>query len=78
MIWWLIGMYVLAGVTVGRLAWEDDKFVVLPPPDSLRRMVDPSFIRRGRTYEVAACWIVGMFWPVVPLLGLWNHVRTPR
>ena len=28
--------------------------------------------------EAVACWVIGLLWPVVPVWGLWNHIRTPR
>jgi len=75
-IWWLIFVYVLAGITVGRMAWEFDVFTVDPilgerPQDVLARSL-------ARRVEVFVCWVAGVVWPVVPLWALWTHVRNPR
>lgn len=76
MIWWLVFVYALAGITVGRIVWEFDMFTDYPV--SYEHAQDARARVLARRREVMVCWIVGAGWPVVPLWALWTHVRKPR
>lgn len=66
MTWLLIVTYLLAGATIGRMAWEFDVFAA-GSPDAYDWRLD----RR-------LCVMAGILWPLVPALLLWSYVRIPR
>lgn len=71
MIWWMIFLYVLAGVTIGRMAYEFDVF---DPPYT----EDRDQALRNREVEIWSSVITGVLWPLVPAWALWVYVRTFR
>lgn len=66
-----VALYVLAGATIGRMAYEFDVF-------SARPSIDPVQARHRHRVEVASTVITGLIWPLVPMWALWVHMRTPR
>lgn len=63
----LLAVYLLAGLTIGRMAYEFDVFSEGRPQTM-----------RDRRIEVFACWVTVLLWPCVPALGLWNWMTGRR
>jgi hypothetical protein len=70
MIWLLAATYLLAGVTIARMAYEFDVFA--EPGASLAEQA------RIREREIWTCVMLVFVWPFVPALLLWSYVRMPR
>lgn len=66
MIWLLVAVYLLAGVTIGRMCYEFDVFA--PDRPGLETMAD-------RRADVGTCCLIALIWFVVPVAGLVNHLR---
>ena len=75
MIWLLLAVYLLAAATVGRMAYEFDVFAE-DVAEWAGAGADQALA--ARRAEIVVSFLVGVFWPVVPLFALWVHVKTPR
>lgn len=60
MIWLLAATYLLAGVTIARMAYEFDAFA------------EPAPTLEGREREIWLCVMLVVVWPVVPAWALWT------
>ena len=70
MIFALIAVYALAGVTIGRMTYEFDVWAV--ESSTVDEAID------ARRSETRAAVLTGILWPIVPVFALVVHVRTPR
>jgi hypothetical protein len=70
---WFVLVYLLAGGTIARMAWESDSFA---DPDFARQ--PPERQAQLRRADLIACWVIVFVWPIVPALLVWSYVRIPR